>query len=217
MPVQPLCYIRIWFVCVILHCDFHRQMHQVMPGLLFSIYTRLAGPSSAPPLPSKGPIQPPDTKPGRRASFPCPSPSRGLSGHPNPVSRPQPEDQASRRAVPKLAAQARDLLRRPLRLGDGPLHGLCAQPELLARELPGAVGGVRGVPLLGRRYGGPLVDGRAPGRYYAVDDVPLRPGRPPARAYAHDVPRPQGVVWVVDQVPLEVLEVLSVGEEKGFG
>lgn len=132
-----------------------------------------------------------------------PSPSR------DPAHSVSGRGQASRRrAVAKLPTQARDLLRPPLGLGDGPLHGLGALPELLARHLLRAVGGVRGLPLGGRRHGGPLVDGRAPGRYYPVDNVPLRLGRPPARAYAHDVARPQRVVWVVDQVALEVLEVL---------
>lgn len=130
---------------------------------------------------------------------------------PSPVSRP-PTGQASRRgAVAKVPAQARDVVGSTLGLGDGRLHGLRAGPELLAGGLLGPVGRVRGLPLGWRRNGGPLLDRRAPGRYYPVDDVPLGLGRAPARAYADDVPRPQGVVWVVDQVALEVLEVLWRG------
>lgn len=157
------------------------------------------------PLPSRRPALLPGTKPGPASVRP-----RCL---PPPVSDlPAPMGPASRRgAVAKLPTQARDLVGSPLGLGDGRVHGLRAGPELLAGDLLGPVGGVRGLPFGWRRHGGPLLDGRAPGRYYPVDDVPLRLGRPPARAYADDVPRPQGVVWVVDQVALEVLEVLWWG------
>lgn len=79
----------MWFVCVILHFDSHPQVHQVMPGLLFSIYTRLTGPSSAFPLPSKGPIQPPDTKPGSASSFTCPASAGGPSRRNSVVSGPR--------------------------------------------------------------------------------------------------------------------------------
>lgn len=160
-------------------------------------------------LPFKGPVELRDN------SSPCLPPTPSSSRDPSDRLSPRRDKASRRRPVAKLPTQPRDLQRRPLGLGDGALHGLGLPPELLAGDLFRAVGGVHGVPLGGRGHGGPLVDGRAPGRYYPVDDVPLRLGRPPARAYAHDVARPQRVVWVVDQVALEVLEVLCGGVKRG--
>lgn len=211
VTVQPVCYIyALKYVCGLCVVLFTVSPLPSDTSLCaWPVIVHVSSPRrSARLLSEQGPFN----RQTQSLAHPQPRTLATTIAHP-PASHGREQKKHSRRAaVPNLPAQARYLLGRPLRLGDGPLHGLGAQPELLARVLLCAVGGVRGLALGGRGHGGPLVDGRAPGRYYPVDDVPLRLGRPPPAAYAHDVARPQRVVWVVDQVALEVLEVLFCGE-----
>lgn len=197
--MQPVIHAHTYTTCVVVHCPPRPWAYEFGPGLV-SIRLRLAGPSAR-SLTNESVRQP------RPLPSPSPCRCRATCRFPHSLTG------TSRCPIAQVLAQTRDVRRVLLGLCDGLLHGQGMASQLLALRLVGPLCGVRGLPLGGRRHRRALLDRRAPGRYYAVDDVPLQLGRPPARAYAHDVADAQGVLWVVDQVALELLEVLQ--REKG--